>query len=478
MKKNDIARAHAEPSNWSITSNDGTNVVAKNIKSGVAYSGTTAAFNLMIKTPVLNDEVARFNPTRTALVHPETGEDVSFGGLAKAPLPKAPLPTPIIIDPMNNITGFSYSASSTNNIITDGNIGTSGNGTSSPLLATKTLTGPVVPLMYDTIAVLVDRKASNFASCNGIQLGFGRGGSISLKTIGDGPAFYRQGKRMLAANIAKDYSYTGVQALSVGTFTFSPRVSQQSPFTADVVFKTMIGNAKGRPKIVLTFDDSHSTHNSVLFPLMAKYGFKGTLFAVTSQLGLAKKQTLADIKTMYDAGWDVGVNTTTDVAITSFASDALLVADIQSAQDILVKAGMNRGLEHMALSNGAWSEARLVALQSMGIKTARTVVPTQLYDRFGLFDMAMTLPSAGANSSTTTATWTSFVDQALQIGSTQIFHCHELINQGDTVTATNWYIDRFTAFLDYIKPLSDAGLLDVMTISEYYASVKDAVLPA
>ena len=82
MKKNDIARAHAETSNWSITSNDGTNVVAKNIKSGVAYSGTTAAFNQMITIPVLMDEAAHFNPARNALVHPETGEDVVLGGAA------------------------------------------------------------------------------------------------------------------------------------------------------------------------------------------------------------------------------------------------------------------------------------------------------------------------------------------------------------------------------------------------------------
>ena len=40
MKKNDIARAHAEPSNWAIMSNNGTTLVAQATFS----AGTVGAF--------------------------------------------------------------------------------------------------------------------------------------------------------------------------------------------------------------------------------------------------------------------------------------------------------------------------------------------------------------------------------------------------------------------------------------------------
>ena len=55
--------------------------------------------------------------------------------------------------------------------------------------------------------------------------------------------------------------------------------------------------------------------------------------------------TLANLQTLYAAGWDIGTNTQADAGITSFASDAACVDDLAAAKAWLVANGMPRAVE-------------------------------------------------------------------------------------------------------------------------------------
>lgn len=382
-----------------------------------------------------------------------------------------------VLDAFDTLTGTTFGASQTNSIV-GGHINCVGDGTNATILATRTTTENTAPTSFEVMGVVIDRKNGG-ASCNSIQLGYGRNASINTKSISDtAGTLFRAGKRFVCANIAKDTSYSSVQALANGVFTMSPRLTQVSPFTAEVNFGAQIRNCKGRSRVIFSFDDSQGTHYSVAYPKLKAYGWPGTLYVCKNFVGTAGKLTIQQINEMYTAGWDVGLNTTSDVSITSFASDALLKDDILAARKYSADNNWWRGMNHMALSNGAWSEVRLQALESVGVKTARSVIPGQLNARYGYLSLAMTLPSQGANSSTTAQSVIDYINDQLLIGGDVRIHLHELIGDADTPTATSWYATKFQTVLDYLKPLSDAGVLDVTTESAAYADVVDIAAPA
>ena len=68
---------------------------------------------------------------------------------------------------------------------------------------------------------------------------------------------------------------------------------------------------------------------------------------------------------------------------------------------------------------------------------------------------------------TSLSTVTGDVDELLLRGGTYMFYAHDI---ADTeVNANQWETSKLTGFIDYVAAKRDAGLLDVMTITEWYA---------
>jgi peptidoglycan/xylan/chitin deacetylase (PgdA/CDA1 family) len=61
--------------------------------------------------------------------------------------------------------------------------------------------------------------------------------------------------------------------------------------------------------IMLTFDDSHEEHYSVVAPELEKYGFKGVFFIMTIPLGKPHYMTADEVKSLSDRGHVIGCHT-------------------------------------------------------------------------------------------------------------------------------------------------------------------------
>ncbi len=64
-----------------------------------------------------------------------------------------------------------------------------------------------------------------------------------------------------------------------------------------------------RPRILLTFDDARDTLYSMIFPRMKTAGFRGTVYTNGSFIGAATYSTLAQLKEIQAAGWDIANHT-------------------------------------------------------------------------------------------------------------------------------------------------------------------------
>ena len=68
--------------------------------------------------------------------------------------------------------------------------------------------------------------------------------------------------------------------------------------------------------IILTFDDGSETVSTTAFPIMQKYGFSGTAYIVFNYIGVNQYMDEAQIRGLYDAGWEIGSHSISHVDLT------------------------------------------------------------------------------------------------------------------------------------------------------------------
>jgi peptidoglycan/xylan/chitin deacetylase (PgdA/CDA1 family) len=81
--------------------------------------------------------------------------------------------------------------------------------------------------------------------------------------------------------------------------------------TSLVEFLSGNGCAAAGNKIIITFDDGYRDNYEQAYPIMAEYGFTGTIFCTTGSIGTDTYLTAAQIMEMYRNGWEFGSHTVT-----------------------------------------------------------------------------------------------------------------------------------------------------------------------
>ena len=68
--------------------------------------------------------------------------------------------------------------------------------------------------------------------------------------------------------------------------------------------------------VVLTFDDGNDNTYSRAFPVLQKYHFTGTVYIVYNYVGLAHHMNTAQIRELYQSGWEIGSHGLSHVDLT------------------------------------------------------------------------------------------------------------------------------------------------------------------
>lgn len=193
-------------------------------------------------------------------------------------------------------------------------------------------------------------------------------------------------------------------------------------------------------------------------------------------------QTVTEIVYGKNATWSVstGLFDEVDSITTSATSSASITVGVGRTQaeittalqddvDYLTSNGMSRGAYHFAYPQGEFNTSSDAALAAVGILTGRTTQPGVTPTAVGIPNAKM-LYAQGAGGSYTLASAKLAVDDAIRYGGTYNLYFHDLI-AGTPTLSTQWQISNFEALIDYIATKRDAGLLDVLPITQWYSDV-------
>lgn len=146
----------------------------------------------------------------------------------------------------------------------------------------------------------------------------------------------------------------------------------------DKFYNGLFGNEllPNRP-VVLTFDDGAKDHYLNAFPVMKKYGFTGTFYVITNDVGGGGFMDWDMLKEMVRDGMDIQSHTVHHPNLAAAGEEELILELTKSKRVLEEKLGNT--VKHLAYPGGAYSDLTIKVLKDLGYLTATTVRHSQYH---------------------------------------------------------------------------------------------------
>ncbi len=135
----------------------------------------------------------------------------------------------------------------------------------------------------------------------------------------------------------------------------------------------MLVNAQIPSKtVVLTFDDGYTSFYTKAWPIMKEFGFTGTVYVCTSFTGKNNYLTWDEMKTLNDAGIEIGSHTKNHVDLKTVS--ATVLNDEVSGSKKILEENLGVPVTSFCYPIGAYDDKTPPAVKQVGYDSAVTVV--------------------------------------------------------------------------------------------------------
>ena len=155
----------------------------------------------------------------------------------------------------------------------------------------------------------------------------------------------------------------------------------------DLALALQIGQPLPQRPIILTFDDGYRDHYTQAFPLLRKYGFRGTFFVITSHIDQEHRQYLSwdQVKEMAGAGMEIESHGYTHVDLRQRTVDYLVWQMVGSREAIEERT--RRPVRFFCYPAGKYDDLAIKVLHSAHYWGAVTVKPGVEHRSDAMFEL-------------------------------------------------------------------------------------------
>lgn len=240
------------------------------------------------------------------------------------------------------------------------------------------------------------------------------------------------------------------------------RATAGSGQTFYICLDSVYWRANERTRILVDLDDGFASCYNIVYPYATNLGIKCNVYAL-SGVSPGTYMSVAQLTELYNAGWDVCNHTILHEDLSTLTLEEA-TATLNTCKAWLLANGFTRSFDHLAYPVNLPNATAIQAASDVGMKTARTIFGTRSYihQRKDLLEV----PGRGAGQGIALSTITGDIDTAIAKGGTYMFYAHD-IAESETL-ANQWATSKMYGLLDYLADKRDQGLLDILTITEWY----------
>ena len=131
--------------------------------------------------------------------------------------------------------------------------------------------------------------------------------------------------------------------------------------------------------VILTFDDGYEDHYLIAFPLLGRYGLRGTFFVTTGLVGLEGYLTWSELRWMVAAGMEVGSHSVAHIDLTRVTPTQRETELVKSRQELEKELGVS--VQTIAYPSGSYNQDVMAAARKAGYILAVTTKYGAIHDR-------------------------------------------------------------------------------------------------
>lgn len=243
------------------------------------------------------------------------------------------------------------------------------------------------------------------------------------------------------------------------------RVDGASNQVGDISFDNFTCGIYTRPKFVFRFDDGWDDSIVDAKPILDLYNFKASAMIISDNIGTSNYMTLAQLRTLLAAGWDICNHTKTHTNLSTL-SLADQTTEYRTCRDFIRDNGLDRkeSARELVFPQGGYNSDTISMIASESVKNGHTILSprcnfTPLDNQLVTIDnIAQTVTLASAKAR---------VDRAIAQGGCAMFLFHLL--PASAVAGTEWAIADFADLCKYLYLKSPQ--IDVVTWTQYLAGM-------
>lgn len=122
--------------------------------------------------------------------------------------------------------------------------------------------------------------------------------------------------------------------------------------------------------VVLTFDDGYADAYTTAAPILARHGFRGTVFVVNRFVGKPGYLSLEQLQSLKAAGWEIGFHSNRHIDLTRLSASQLQTEVVAAAAEL--RQLVDAPVDSFAYPSGRYSPQVVQALRLAGIAIAVT----------------------------------------------------------------------------------------------------------
>jgi len=348
-------------------SGDGSVGTTYTVTPGTWPSGTVThlftADGVDIPGSTANTYVATTNETNKTIGVRETNGSGSVTVTAYGPV----LPAPILLWDFDTLTGTTnngstsvlYSVDTVNKIQGTGSIKATFTGLTNGPYIQKTNVITAIPADLGVVALGVSLDTvPEYQNISSVDVRLGQGGTYYTQsgvTARTTTVNATMGLLWHSFPVSQVPTLSGLPsgAIDVRVLTSSSG-GTAAPYAATPRLEVVVAKADGIPTYVMTWDDGRQSIKDWILPQLAMRGLVSTLYWPPANAGTSVFMPTPDVKSLFDAGWDICIDgMPDDTSIITQPDMATVLAGVDSQWAALAAAGMTSDARfHMCYPNG------------------------------------------------------------------------------------------------------------------------------